>query len=182
MLARDLANRYTALFAFWILILFGTWTGIPLSAPVPAWMPALSTVATWMTALLLIAVALIGHQTTGGRISSIFGPGSIRFVGFALAAFLAAGLMNLAEASAWTAKVTNFTWFTAARTQLNLYGFFAMAVFGAIYVILPQITGLELPYPRLARGHFWLAALGTLLMVVPWALGGIIQGHTGPEP
>src|ERR1019366_2894132 len=36
---RPLQSYYLALFAFWMLILFGTWCGIPPGAPVPAWMP-----------------------------------------------------------------------------------------------------------------------------------------------
>ena len=42
---RPLQSHYLALFAFWTLILFGTWCGIPQGAPVPAWMPTLSAVA-----------------------------------------------------------------------------------------------------------------------------------------
>ena len=36
---RELHSRYLALLTFWMLILFGSWSGIPASAPVPAWMP-----------------------------------------------------------------------------------------------------------------------------------------------
>ena len=39
---RPLQSQYLALFAFWTLILFGTWTGIPAHAALPAWMPTLS--------------------------------------------------------------------------------------------------------------------------------------------
>ena len=42
---RPLQSHYLALFAFWTLILFGTWCGIPQGAPLPAWMPAASAVA-----------------------------------------------------------------------------------------------------------------------------------------
>jgi cytochrome c oxidase cbb3-type subunit I len=44
--ARDLHSRYLALLAFWTLILFGSWGGIPATAPVPAWMPVASAMAT----------------------------------------------------------------------------------------------------------------------------------------
>jgi len=63
-----------------------------------------------------------------------------------------------------------------ARGLLNYYGFFAMVMFGAIYYIVPQLLGLEFPSARLVRAHFWLAAAGILLFVVPLAAGGIVQG------
>ena len=46
---RPLQTHYFALFAFWTLVLFGTWCGIPPGAPLPAWMPALSSVAATLT-------------------------------------------------------------------------------------------------------------------------------------
>ncbi len=46
---RPLQSRYFALFAFWTFILFAPWLGIPQGAPVPAWLPALSSVASALT-------------------------------------------------------------------------------------------------------------------------------------
>ncbi|MGA2658963.1 MAG: cbb3-type cytochrome c oxidase subunit I [Verrucomicrobiota bacterium] len=60
---RDLQNRNLALFAFWIILLFGSWGGIPNSAPVPAWMPALSAVGTVLTTVALLAVGLSVWKT-----------------------------------------------------------------------------------------------------------------------
>src|SRR6266571_703051 len=54
----ELHSRHLALLTFWMLILFGSWGGIPNSAPVPACMPALSTVATVMLLIPLLTVAL----------------------------------------------------------------------------------------------------------------------------
>ena len=73
--------------------------------------------------------------------------------------------------SAW-----DFTWFGTAQTQLRLYGFFAMTIFGAAYHILPRVTGLELPFARLVGFHFKCGVLGTILLVVPLVVGGVSQG------
>ena len=89
---------------------------------------------------------------------------------------LVAGLMSAGSALPEVNRVTNFTWFTPAQALLNSYGFFSMVIFGAIYYIVPQLVGLEFPSARLVRAHFWTAAAGILLFVVPLAIGGIIQG------
>ncbi len=62
---RELQNRNLALSAFWLILLFGSWGGIPNSAPVPAWMPALSTVGTVLTTVALLAVGLSVWKTAG---------------------------------------------------------------------------------------------------------------------
>src|SRR5580765_2282295 len=48
---RELSSQYLAALVFWMLMLFGSFGGIPNSAPVPAWLPSLSTAA---TVLLLV--------------------------------------------------------------------------------------------------------------------------------
>ena len=56
--SRELHSRYLALITFWMLILVGSWGGIPASAPVPAWLPTLSVVGTVLGFVPVIVVAL----------------------------------------------------------------------------------------------------------------------------
>jgi cytochrome c oxidase cbb3-type subunit 1 len=173
---RELHSRYLALLIFWMLILFGSWGGIPASASVPAWMPVSSTVATVLGVIPIIAVALNVHGTLEGKCSRLLAHPSLMFIGFGLVAFVLAGLAGAATAFPAVSQVTQFTWFTIARGLLNSYGFFAMVIFGAIYCIMPHVIGQEFPFPKLVRAHFWTAAAGVLLFVVPLAAGGISQG------
>jgi cytochrome c oxidase cbb3-type subunit 1 len=57
-----------------------------------------------------------------------------------------------------------------------VYGFFSMMMFGAMYYIIPRLTGWEWPSASLIRWHFWLAAVGIILMVGTLTVGGVIQG------
>jgi cytochrome c oxidase cbb3-type subunit 1 len=52
-----------------------------------------------------------------------------------------------------------------------------MIAFGAIYYILPRLTGKEWPSSCLISWHFWLATTGVLLGVSVLVLGGLIQGY-----
>jgi cytochrome c oxidase cbb3-type subunit 1 len=87
-----------------------------------------------------------------------------------------ASLMLIATACPRISRVTEFTWFGPAQTQLQLYGFFAMTMFGAVYHLLPRVAGFDWPFPKLARVHFWLSLSGVLLLVLPLAIGGLVQG------
>jgi cytochrome c oxidase cbb3-type subunit 1 len=172
---RELHSHYLALFTFWMMILLAGWGGIPNTAPVPAWMPTVSTVDTVLLLIPIIAVALNVYQTAGGFRSFKTLHPALPFILFGAAAFVAAGLMSIAGVLVDVNQLLGFTWYTVARTQLNVYGFFAMVLFGAIYYIMPQLIGLEFPVPKLIRAHFWVAATGILLICLPLAIGGAVQ-------
>jgi cytochrome c oxidase cbb3-type subunit 1 len=179
---RPLQSRYLALFAFWTLVLFGAWDGTPAGAPLPAWMPTLSAVAGSLTLIPILAVIVIVWQTLRGSTACGWGGGPLCFVRFGIGSFVLSGLMLIAAACPQISRVTEFTWFGPAQTQLQIYGFFAMTMFGAIYHLLPQVVGLKFPYPKLARVHFWISMPGVLLFVLPLAIGGVEQGLKLADP
>lgn len=173
---RELHSHYLALFSFWMLILFASWTGVPNSAPVPSWMPALSTVGAVLTLIPVLTFALNMHGTIEGKYSSLMADSILKFVGIGIAAFIIASVMNAVSSLILASQVTDFTWFTPARAQLNAYGFFMMVMFAASYYIVPRLIGMEFPWPKLIHAHFWLATIGILLIILPLAIGGIVQG------
>ncbi|HTY88177.1 MAG TPA: cbb3-type cytochrome c oxidase subunit I [Candidatus Acidoferrum sp.] len=173
---RPLQTYYLALCAFGMLILFGAWCGIPQGAPVPTWLPTVSTFAALLTLVPVLAVGLILARTLRGREKSAVTGGPFCFVRFGTVSFLLSSLMFLATACPHFSRITEFTWFGPAQSQLQLYGFFAMTMFGAIYFLLPRVMGIEWPFPRLARLQFWLSLIGVALFVIPLAIGGVVQG------
>ena len=179
---RPLQSRYLALFAFWTLILFGTWCGIPQGAPLPVWMPTLSAGAAALLLLPLLAVGMVAWRTVWGSVKSKWDNRPFCFIGAGMDCFVLSTLMLIAMACPQIGRVTEFTWFGPAQTQLQLYGFFAMTMFGAIYYILPRVVGFDWPFPKLVRVHFWISLLGILLLIVPLAIGGVIQGLKWTNP
>ena len=173
---RPLHSHYLGVFAFWILALFGSWGVIPAGTPLPSWIPALSTVAAMLTIVPILAVAINIRRTFAGDFSALRGNIPLKFVLFGATAYVIAGLAGAVASIDRVSEITNFTWFVPAQTQLMLYGFFTMTMFGAVYYIVPRLTGTEFASPRLVLGHFRLSALGILLYVIPLAIGGILQG------
>jgi cbb3-type cytochrome oxidase subunit 1 len=47
---------------------------------------------------------------------------------------------------------------------------------GAIYELLPRVTGFELPFPKFVRLQHWLFMLGVVLWAGSLAVGGVEQG------
>ena len=91
-------------------------------------------------------------------------------------AFVIAWLMNVFGAIPSVSPFPNLTWFTVAQWQLNVFGFFAMTMFWAIYYIVPRIMGIEWPCANSVKRHYWLAAIGIVLIALPLAIGGLVEG------
>jgi cytochrome c oxidase cbb3-type subunit 1 len=177
MVKRELHSHYLALIAFWLLILFDGWGGIPNTAPVPAWMPTVSTIASIFLIVPVIAVALNVYQTIGRFTLFVPSTPALSFVLFGVVSFILYGVIRALGALLDVNQVLHLTWYTPALTLLNSYGFFTMVMFGAIYYIVPQFIGIEFPSPKLVRAHFWVAAAGVVLSVLPLLIAGIVQAN-----
>lgn len=181
-IGRPLHSRHLALFTFWTLILFGSWCGIPHGAPVPAWIPTLSGVATVLSVVILISIGLNIFKTKSGAPKPERCAGAAPFVFVGLGMFQLTGLLRVATGLAPVSAVTQFTWFSVAQWHMTVYGFFALTMFGAIYHIVPLVTGLEWPSIKFVRAHFWLATAGIVLFTLPLAIGGVLQGLKLNDP
>ena len=181
LLNRPLYSQYHAMLAFWVLVLFGGGCGIPQSAPLPAWMPGVSTVCSLFTLVAVVAVAINLYRTSAsGRPDG--SPFPFALVVFSATAYVVAGFLNSAAALPSVAAITDFTFFTPARTQLWVYGFFGVAVFAAMYHILPRVLGFALPSSRLVKLHAGCAMTGLALSVAALASGGLAQGRGLNDP
>jgi len=179
---RPLHSRYSALFVFWALILFGSWGGMAAGAPVPSWIPALGAAGGLITIAPKLAAFSSIFRTLAGAECDSKTQAVPLFIAFAplpfLVAGVAAGISGLTSVSA----VTNLTWYVPAQQQLWLYGFFAITIFGAMHHIIPQLLGTELPSQKLGRLQFIASAVGLLIYVLFLAFAGISQGRSLGNP
>ena len=174
---RPLQSRFYALFVFWTLILFGTWAGISAGSPVPAWLPSLSAFASMLLVVPLIAIVIILVKTLGGaKVSSA--DGTYSYIRFGVVAFIISSAMLITAACPQYSRILEFTWFGQAQIQLQVLGFTAMILIGAIYNILPRIMGADLPLKKFIKVQFFLTLIGVALFVIPLALAGAQQGHS----
>ena len=179
---RPLQTYFYALFAFWTLIFFGSMRGVPVGAPVPAWLPTLSALNSLMLIIPVIAITVIGWKTVVGAAGQVCKGGSFCMIKFGFVAFILSALMLVATACPHFSRLIQFTWFGAAQTQLQLYGFFAITMFGAIYHILPRVVGIEFAFPKLIRAQHWFAMLGVFIFVVSLVIGGVVEGLKLQDP
>jgi cytochrome c oxidase cbb3-type subunit 1 len=72
-----------------------------------------------------------------------------------------------------------------AHTHVNLLGWVEMAIFAAVYYIVPRLVRRPIYSMRLVKVHFWTHNLGLIGMVVFFStagtIGGIASVHSTPE-
>jgi cytochrome c oxidase cbb3-type subunit 1 len=183
-IGRPVHSYYLSLLGFWSLALFYNWNGMHhlVGGPLPAWLITVSIVASVMMTIPVLTVGLNHHLTMWGNFHRLKDSPVLRFMVFGGMSYTVASLHGVLLALRSVSEVTHFTHSTIAHAHIGMYAFFAMVMFGSIYYIVPRLIQVEWPSARLIRLHFWAAALGILLYVVPLAFGGVMQGLAMNNP
>jgi len=63
-----------------------------------------------------------------------------------------------------------------AHTHINLLGWVEMAIFAAVYYIIPRLVKRNIFSLRLVKVHFWIHNFGLIGMVVFFSLAGVFGG------
>ncbi len=164
--------------SFWLLAILAGWSGFSryMGGPMPAWMPAVSSTASILI-LLAIFATVVNILLTLKGLSKLweFSP-SLRFTVFGMLMLVVYAVLAALAGTFQFGKNLQFSHFLVGLDTLAFYGFFSMTVFGAIYFIVPRITGAEWPSGKGIRTHFWFSVYGILTLVSIMLIAGIAQG------
>lgn len=177
-IGRPIQSYNLSLLGFWGLAFFYGQVGGHhlIGGPVPEWMITLSIVQSMMMIIPVVAFTVNQYQTLKGHLGALKYSPTLRFIGLGGLMYTASSIQGSFEALRSVNAVAHFTHFTVAHAHLGLYGFVTMVFFGAIYFIVPRITGREWPFPALIAAHFWLSAIGIAVYFVLLTIGGWLQG------
>ena len=177
-IGRPVENYNLSLIGFWGLAFFYGQVGGHhlIGGPLPNWLIHLSIVQSMMMIIPVAAFSINQHRTMRGHFGMLRHSPTLRFVVLGGMMYTLSSVQGSFEALRSINTITHFTHFTVAHAHLGLYGFVTLVMFGAIYFIMPRITGREWPYPKLIAAHFWLVAGGFALYFVSLTLAGVLQG------
>ena len=177
-IGRPIRSYNLSLLGFWTLAFFYGQVGGHhlIGGPVPGWLITLSIVQSVMMVVPVIAFAINIGQTMYGRMHLARYSPTLRFMMFGGAMYVASSIQGSLEALRSVNQITHFTHFTVAHAHLGAYAFVTMALFGAIYFMMPRVLHWEWPYPRLITLHFWLSVIGITIYFVGLSIGGWLQG------
>jgi len=183
-LGRRLVSYNLSLLGFWSFAVFAAWTGMAqlIGGPVPAWMVSAGVVASILLFIpvLVISINLLG--TMRGSFEAWLWSPSLRFTLAGAGAFLLVYVSGVLLALPGVNAVFHFSDVLLGQGALALFGFVSMSFFGAIYYIVPRLTGQAWPSDGLIRWHFWLftVAVGTGYLCLMF--GGMTQGFALSDP
>jgi cytochrome c oxidase cbb3-type subunit I len=181
---RPVYSYKLALFGFWSLALFGGWTGMTqlIGGPLPAWMITASIVAKVLMLLPVLAVAANYHLTIKGSFEELRWNPAVRFIVIGSMAYTAYAVEGSLMSFRTISQITQFTLIAVGHTQLGLFGFYSMILFGAYYYIVPRLLERRWLSHRMVMAHFWLCVVGIGLLFFDLTMGGLIQGFALLDP
>lgn len=165
--------------AFWTQMVFYTLIGAHhfIFAPTPWW---LQTVAIIFSVGMLITLA----AGTGNFLLTMKGEGrtiarsySLPFILVGVISYFVFSAQGSLEALRGLQEIWHFTNFVVGHSHLTMYGFVSLLIWGALYGLLPRLTGREPPQFWVGV-HFWFATLGLALYGAALSVGGTVQGLT----
>lgn len=172
------ASSNLSLLGFWTLLLFGAWTGGAqiIGGPVPAWITSAGVAASIMMIVPALALGLNFHLTLEDHYAPVAWSPALRFIVTGIGCLLTYWILVAIHSIPGVNAMTQFSDINRALYYLGHFGFFAMTAFGAIYYIVPRLTGHEWPCAKFISLHYWLAVTGFGFIVTGLILGGLIQG------
>ncbi|MBX9742593.1 MAG: cbb3-type cytochrome c oxidase subunit I [Chthoniobacterales bacterium] len=177
-------SYYLGIVGFFSLLLFAAWSGMTflLGGPVPAWMVSASIVATTLLALPMAALLVNFFKMLQGKETMLVKSPVLRFTYVGILFFIISMVLVMIHAIPCFNAILHFTDYTAGLLVSLLIGFFGMTLFGALYYIMPRLTGVAWFSTQLILRHFWMITVGVGLMVFSSLLGGMVEGIALNDP
>lgn len=169
-----------SLIGFWTILGIYTHTGGHhlLQAPVPTWIKVLAVVDSicmLIPVFTFLANVWIPLRGRWGRIHADIGG---KFVVAGTVFYAITCIQGPLQSLPSIQRVTHFTHWVPAHAHLAVFGFAGMIAMGAIYSILPLVTGRRIYSQRLAHLQYWIMLFGVLGFFTVLTGAGLVQGHS----
>jgi cytochrome c oxidase cbb3-type subunit 1 len=144
-------------------------------------MPAVAGGAQILLLVPVIAVGINHFRTVQGAHHLIQFSPTLRFTFFGAVGYTAASIIMAVLSSASLGSFSQFSFASDGAQILSIYMFFSMTMFGAIYFIVPRVTGCEWVSGSRIRFHFWFSAYGSIALSILLLVGGVFYGASIKE-
>jgi cytochrome c oxidase cbb3-type subunit I len=169
-----------SLIGFWTILAIYTHTGAHhlLQAPVPTWIKVLAVVDSicmLIPVFTFLANVWLPLKERWGRIHADIG-GKFVFAGtvwYALTC-IQGPLQSLPSIQ----RVTHFTHWVVAHSHMAVFGFAGMIGMGAIYYLLPRVSGRKIWSLKVAELQYWIMLFGVASLFIVLTIAGLVQGHS----
>lgn len=163
--------------AFWSQILFYTTIGTHhfVFSSIAWWLQTVAIIGSVGMVIPVVAGTTNFILTFKGAWHKVADSYTLPFFLVGIVFYLTGSLQGTAEAFRFTNQIWHFTDFTVAHSHLTMYGIICFMLWGAIYAIVPRLTGHEAKQISVGA-HFWMALVGLLFYTVPLMYGSTLKG------
>jgi cbb3-type cytochrome c oxidase subunit I len=174
-----LFSHTLSILGFWTLVTFYSHIGGHhlLQAPVPHWLKIMSVVDSMMMFIPVIIVIINLWMTIRGKLGTVFNEPAARFVMIGILWYLLVGAQGSFQSLPYIQKVTHFNNWTVAHAHIAVLGFSGFIALGALWHILPLVTGKKIYSQNLIKLQFGMVTFGLTGFFIVLTIAGLIQGQ-----
>ena len=169
-------SRMHIIASIWILLLSGSIGGVSPGAPVPAWMPALSTVMSvfYFFGIIILLKSIYDSIKNSKPLKSV-NVFTYSFLYFSIGIFALVSILNFIFSFPFFGRIAEFTFFVPSVEKLFLLGFCGTSMFLAYTYVTQNLTKLDIKINNFKYLTI-LLILGVLLSTIPSAITGLLSG------
>jgi len=177
MTRRPLYSHLLSMIGFFSIVFVYTGVGGHhlLQAPIPEWLKTIAIVNSGLMMVPVLAFITNILLTMRGKWDYFIESIPLRFILIGAFLYFLASAQGTFQAFRETNMYLHFGQWAVGHAHIALLGGFGFLVMGAIYFLIPRITGKEIYSKRLMSYHFWFTMLGFILFFSIMTIMGLIQ-------
>jgi cytochrome c oxidase cbb3-type subunit I/II len=173
---RPLYSVTLSYISFFALAFFYTGVGGHhiLQTPIPEW---LKTIAVTTSGLMMFSVLTFGANigmTIRGAWHKIFANVPLRFIVFGFINYIFVSIQGTFQAFREMNLYLHFSQWPVMHSHLSLYAAMGISIMGAMFWLVPRITGKRLYSKKLMDVTWWITFLGYIVFMAGMMLAGLV--------
>jgi len=174
-----LYSHTLSLIGFWSILLLYSHIGTHhlIQAPAPTWLKVVAITGSVGMIVPVMTVLVNLWLTMKDRVGYLYSDIGGKFVLVGTVWYLLTCLQGPLQSLPYVQRLTHFTNWVIAHAHMGVFGFSGSIAFGAMYFILPRITGKPLYSKKLAEIQYWLFLVGMIGFFTVLTTAGLIQGN-----
>jgi cytochrome c oxidase cbb3-type subunit 1 len=178
LLKKPIWSHGLSLVGFWGLAFFYPLQGIHhfLYTPIPMFLQYGAVISTIAVELVVTTVIVNFFMTIKGTKNALTTNLPIRWFYTGMIFYFLTCLQCSLQVTLTFQALIHFTDWVVGHAHLVMFGVFSMWIMGMMTYLIPRLFKTEWYSRRLCEWHFWLSAMGILLMACDLILAGLFQG------
>lgn len=179
LLKKPIWSHGLSLVGFWGLAFFYPLTGIHhfLYTPIPMFLQHGAVISTIAVEMVVLTVIVNFFGTLSGTGQAFIRNLPVRWFYTGMVFYFLTCLQCAMQTTMTFQALIHFTDWVVGHAHLVMFGVFSMWLLGIMTYLFPRLLKQEWYSNTLCEWHYWLSALGLLVMATDLTLAGVFQGY-----